>query len=98
MGQRSGMTPEPPMGIGMDTFRRVIAWERRIGKPANRAMVRFYEWVFVVIGPFAFGFGLFALIRGFWVGGVMVLLGLWWSWIGWGKLFRFVRLRVGRQD
>ena len=98
LGQCSRMTPEQPMEMGVDTLRRLIAWERRMGKPVNRAMFRFYEWAFVLIGPFAVGFGLLALVWGFSAGGVLLLLGLGMTWVGWTNLIRLARSHLGRED
>ena len=82
----------------MEMLRRLIAWERRMGPPVNRAMVRFYVWAFVLIGPFACAFGVFALVQGFsWRGCVLVLLGLWWTWAGWSRLLRSARSHLGRK-
>ena len=61
-------------------------------------MVRFYSWAFVLIGPFASAFGVFALVQGFWwQGSLLVLLGLWWTSVGWTRLFRFAQSRLRRE-
>jgi hypothetical protein len=41
----------------MDSFRRLVAWERRMGKPVNRAMFRFWQSAYVVMGSFGAAFG-----------------------------------------
>ena len=78
-------------------LRRLIDWERRMGIPLNRFMVAVYEWLFVVVGPVAVGFGVFSLTRGFWAGLVVVALGTWMTWLGWTRLLRFAR-RLRRGD
>ncbi len=87
------------MKNGMDTFRRLVAWERRMEIPANRAMFRFWQWAFVSVGPFAAAFGIYALGQEFWWQGcLLALLGLWWTWTGWTNLVRFARSHLWRDS
>jgi hypothetical protein len=82
----------------MDMVRRLIAWERRMGPPANRALLRFWLWAFVLIGPFGTAFGVFALVQGFWWQGCgLAVLGLGFTWAGWTHLLGFARSHLRRE-
>lgn len=82
----------------MDSLRRLIVWERRMGPPANRALLRFWTQAFVVMGPVGVGLGVFELIHGFrWYGSGTALIGLGMSWVGLRPLLRAMRSRFGRQ-
>lgn len=77
----------------MGRVRRAIEWERRNGPRANAAASAFYDWLSVVLGPAAVVFGMLGLFWGYWLGVVILVLGLGLTWAGWARLVRFVRSR-----
>ena len=72
----------------MGWLRRLVEAERRAGPPVNRFMVKFYEWVFVVIGPVGVILGSLGLAYGRWLGVVLIAVGLVMTWLGWRRLLR----------
>ena len=86
----------------LSSLRRAIDAERRVGPAFNRRVVGLYEWLFIVIGPTALAFGCVAVARGDWIGGLLVVLGLWWTIIGLRSLVRWIekdrRRRSSRGD
>lgn len=73
---------------------RAIKAERRWGAPANEFAVRFYEWFFVLAGPAAIAFGLYALSRGWWGSGlILVVFGAVTTFLGYVRLWRWVERR-----
>lgn|SRR5689334_25047904 len=65
---------------------RALDVERHAGPAVNRRMVRLYEALFIILGPSALAFGCFAVARGAWIGGLLVVLGLWWTVVGFRRL------------
>ncbi len=76
-------------------LRAYVAWERRWGVPLNAFMWRVYSRMFVALGPVAVVFGVLFAVWGYWLGLLMVAIGLCMSWIGWARLLRFARSRLG---
>jgi hypothetical protein len=74
----------------LSSLRRAFDAERRVGPAFNRRAVGLYEWLFIIIGPTALAFGCFAVAQGAWIGGLLVVLGLWWTIIGFRRLVRWI--------
>jgi hypothetical protein len=73
--------------------RRAIDAEARWGLPFNEFLVRFYEWLFVVLGPVAAVLGLVFIASGFWIGLVSLGVGLWMAALGFRRAWRVLSRR-----
>ena len=96
---RSGLSER--CGYAQDALgplRRYVEWERRWGLPINRFMANACDWLFVVVGPTAIASGVLFVVWGFWLGLIMIAIGLWMTWSGWTHMIRFVKPRLERDD
>jgi hypothetical protein len=59
-------------------------------------MLRVYEWLFIILGPIALAFGSFAVAQGAWIGGLLVVFGLWWTISGFRRLRFWLQARRRR--
>jgi hypothetical protein len=78
------------LGRNLAWVRRYIEFERRWGVPFNAFMVRVYDWLFVVLGPFAVVVGAYFLIRGYWIGALLIAIGAWMTNSGWRRAWRWI--------
>jgi hypothetical protein len=70
----------------------MIEAERRWGGPANEWAVRIYQWLFVLLGPAAVVFGLYAYPR-YWSGLLIVAFGCVMTFLGYLRLWRWWKRR-----
>ena len=85
--------PKPPQERCRSGLGRALDVERRAGPEVNRRMVRLYEMLFIILGPTALAFGCFAVAKRAWIGGLLVVLGLWWTVVGFRRLHRLVEAK-----
>jgi hypothetical protein len=79
-------------------MRRVIDTEARWGGPVNEFAARLYEWLFLFIGPIGIVIGTLFLIWGFWIGIVLVVIGVWMTATGYLRAWRWLARRRGARS
>jgi hypothetical protein len=74
-------------------LRFLAASENRLAAQIFPVVDRLVDCLFVVCGPIGIAFFTYALLLGYWIAVLGIVIGAGMTWVGWGALIRFVRSR-----